>query len=153
MNKKEHLNESIDLTHILKDCPKGTKFYSSIHGELLYSCMYVSSSASQITFIKPDSTSMADGTPITVDYYRDGRYYPNQGECTIFPSIDQRDWSKFTAPWYKQEAKETKDTKEKFDPKTFQPFDKVIIRHDACSEWEVSLFSHRNTYYGIDDLY
>ena len=94
------MNENIDLTQILKDCPKGTKFYSSLHGDLLYSCMYVSSSASKITFIKPDSTSMVDDTPITVDYYRDGRYYPNQGECTIFPSIDQRDWSKFTAPWY-----------------------------------------------------
>ena len=65
------MNENIDLTQILRDCPKGTKFYSSIHGELLYSWMYLSSSASKITFIKPDSTSMADGTPITVDYYRD----------------------------------------------------------------------------------
>ena len=154
------MNENIDLTQILKDCPKGTKFYSSLHGDLLYSCMYLSSSASKITFIKPDSVSMVDeSTPITVDYYRDGRYYPNQGECTIFPSIDQRDWSKFTAPWYKhEEKKEMKENiepnkKEKFDPKTFQPFDKVIIRHDACSEWEVSLFSHRNTYYDIDDLY
>ena len=98
------MNENIDLTQILKDCPKGTKFYSSLHGDLLYSCMYVSSSASKITFIKHDSVSMVDGsTPITVDFYRDGRYFPNQGECTIFPSKDQRDWSKFAAPWYKNE--------------------------------------------------
>ena len=139
MNQKEHLNESIDLTHILKDCPKGTKFYSSIHGELLYSCMYLSSSASKITFIKPDSTSMVDSTtPITVNFYRDGRYYPNQGECTIFPSKDQRDWSKFTAPWYKPEKK---DTKEKFDPKTLQPFDRVL----GClvdSYWKCDIFSN-----------
>ena len=75
------MNENIDLTQILKDCPKGTKFYSSLYGDLLYSCMYVSSSASQITFIKPDSTSMVDSTtPITVNFYRDGRYFPNQGE-------------------------------------------------------------------------
>lgn len=88
--------------------------------------MYVSSSASKITFIKLDSTSILDSTtPITVDYYRDGRYFPNQGECTIFPSIDQRDWSKFTAPWYKHDEK--KDTK-KFDPKTLEVFDKVLAR-------------------------
>ena len=119
------MNENIDLTQILKDCPKGTKFYSSIHGELLYSCMYLSSSASKITFIHPNKTSMTDSTtPISVDYYRDGRYYPNQGECTIFPSIDQRDWNKFTAPWYKQEKKETK----RFDPKTLNVFDKVLAR-------------------------
>ena len=120
------MNENIDLTKILKDCPKGTKFYSSLHGELLYSCMYVSSSASKITFIKTDSVSMVDGTtPITVNYYRDGRYYPNQGECTIFPSKEQRDWSKFTAPWYKKEEKEKP---ERFDPKTLEVFDKVLAR-------------------------
>lgn len=97
------MNENIDLTQILKDCPKGTKFYSSIHGELLYSWMYISSSASTIVFIHPNYTSMMNGTHITVEFYRDGRYYPNQGECTIFPSKDQRDWSKFTAPWYHAE--------------------------------------------------
>ena len=45
---------------------------------------------------------------------------------------EQRDWSKFTAPWYK---------KEKFDPKTLKPFDKVIAR---CSDfnWVCDMFSH-----------
>ena len=118
------MNENIDLTRILKNCPKGTKFYSSLHGDLLFSSIYISSSASKITFIKPDSASIADGTPITVDYYCDGRYYPNQGECTIFPSKDQRDWSKFTAPWYKKEKKDT----ERFDPKVLKAFDKVLAR-------------------------
>ena len=133
------MNENIDLTQILKDCPKGTKFYSSLHGDLLYSCMYLSSSASKITFIKPDSTSMIDGTPITVNYYRDGRYYPNQGECTIFPSIDQRDWNKFTAPWYKHEEK--KETK-RFDPNTLKVFDKVIVRKAYVLYWSCDLFSY-----------
>ena len=133
------MNENIDLTQILKDCPKGTKFYSSLHGDLLYSCMYLSSSASKITFIKPDSTSMIDGTPITVNYYRDGRYYPNQGECTIFPSIDQRDWSKFTAPWYKHEEK--KETK-RFNPNTLKMFDRVIVRKAYVLYWSCDLFSY-----------
>ena len=90
------MNKNIDLTKILKDCPKGWKFYSSIYGDLLYSRMYLSSSAPKITFIKPDSIS-------SVDYYQDGKRYLSQGECTLFPSKDQRDWSKFTAPWYKKE--------------------------------------------------
>ena len=89
------MNENIDLTKILKDCPKGWKFYSSIYGDLLYSRMYLSSSAPKITFIKPDSIS-------SVDYYQDGKRYLGQGECTLFPSKDQRDWSKFEAPWYKK---------------------------------------------------
>ena len=120
------MNENIDLTKILKDCPKGTKFYSSIYGDLLYSCMYSGSFGPKITFIKPDSIS-------SVDYYRDGKRYSNQGECTIFPSKDQRDWSKFTAPWYK---------KEKFNPKTLQPFDKVLVRDDESLTWKINMFSY-----------
>lgn len=127
------MNKNIDLTKILKNCPKGWKFYSSIHGELLYSCMYLSSSASKITFIKPNKTSMFDGSLISVDYYRDGKYFPNQGECVLFPSKDQRDWSKFTAPWYK---------KDKFDPKTLKPFDKVLVRDSNTSTWRCTFYSH-----------
>ena len=121
------MNENIDLTKILKDCPKGTKFYSSIHGDLLYSCMYLRLSVSKITFTKPDSIS-------SVDYYRDGKYYTNQGECTIFPSKDQRDWSKFCAPWLK---------KERFDPNTLQPFDKVLVRDKSDGMWKVDFYSHK----------
>ena len=136
------MNENIDLTKILKDCPKGWKFYSSIHGELLYSCMYLSSSASKITFIKPNKTSMFDGSPISVDYYRDGKYFPNQGECTLFPSKYQRDWSKFTAPWYKKtEWFNPWRKKDKFDPKTLKPFDKVLARDSEVDTWECELLS------------
>ena len=31
---KQVMNENIDLTKILKDCPKGWKFYSSVFGEV-----------------------------------------------------------------------------------------------------------------------
>ena len=30
------MNENIDLTQILKDCPKGTKFYSTVLGEVTF---------------------------------------------------------------------------------------------------------------------
>ena len=126
------MNENIDLTKILKNCPKGWKFYSSIYGDLLYSCIHLRLAFQKITFIKPDSIS-------AVDYYRDGKRYSNQGECTIFPSKDQRDWSKFIAPWYK---------KERFDPKILQPFDKVIAK---CNDfkWVCEMFSHYDISKGI----
>ena len=57
----------------------------------------------------------------------------NLGECCLFPSKDQRDWSKFSAPWYK---------KEKFDPMTLQPFDRVIARSTLNSKWRCTFFSH-----------
>lgn len=107
------MNENINLVEILKDCPKGTKFYSSVYGELIYSGMYTDSLDPKIYFIDENNRS------IIVGYYRDGRLYDTKGECTIFPSKDQRDWSKFEAPWYK---------KDKFDPKTLQPYNKVIAR-------------------------
>ena len=30
------MNENIDLTKILKDCPKGTKFYTPVWGEVVF---------------------------------------------------------------------------------------------------------------------
>ena len=125
------MNENIDLTEILKDCPKGWKFYSSIYGDLLYSCMYSGSFGPKITFIKPDSIS-------SVDYYPDGKRCSSQGECTLFPSKDQRDWSKFTAPWYK------KDKKDRFDPKTLKPYDKVLVKDYSDDGWKVDFYSHKD---------
>ena len=125
------MNENIDLTKILKNCPKGTKFYSSVYGELIYSGMYADSSNSKIYFIDQNSRSMVDGSPIVVSYYRDGRLYATKGECTIFPSKDQRDWSKFGVPQCR---------KERFNPETLKPFDKVITRlHQGI--WCCELFS------------
>ena len=56
------------------------------------------------------------------------------------PSTEQRDWSKFTAPWYK---------KDRFDLKTLQPFDKVLVK--VGSYWRIELFSHMYEYKG--DIY
>ena len=120
------MNEKIDLTKILKGCPKGTKFYTPTWGE--------------VTFIK---INIGCAYPICIitdvydDYVnltKDGRYLsiPNT-ECIIFPSKEQRDWSKFTAPWYK---------KEKFDPKTLKPFDKVIVRDYDNMKWDCDIFSY-----------
>ena len=54
-------------------------------------------------------------------------------EIMLYPSKEQRDWSKFTAPWYK---------KERFDPKTLKPFDKVIVRDGYREIWLCSIFSN-----------
>ena len=93
------MNENINLVEILKDCPKGTKFYSSVYGELIYSNMYTDSLDPKIYFIDENNRS------IIVGYYRDGRLYDTKGECTLFPSKDQRDWYKFVVPQCKKEIK------------------------------------------------
>lgn len=117
------MNENIDLTKILKDCPKWTKFYSTLYGEVAFDkiskeCEY------PIAFVTSNNSNddvTADGRP----------YKLYHGECTLFPSRDQRDWSKFTAPWYKRE---------KFDPKTLKPFDRVICKN-GLDKWHCDFFS------------
>ena len=107
------MNENIDLTKILKDCPKGTKFYTSVWGESSFERIL------ERGFYTIGIDTLSGYKYLT----KEGRYTnADDAECILFPSKDQRDWSKFTAPWYK---------KEKFDPKTLKPFDRVLIRIDG----------------------
>ena len=123
------MNENLDLTKILKGCPKGTKFYSTTYG--------------MVEFIRLDLSSIY---PILVSltssgvgcFTKGGRIFSSYyGECTLFPSKDQRDWSKFVRFWDKPKVK-------KFNPKTLQPFDKVLVRDINNSDWYVDFFSNFN---------
>ena len=118
------MNENIDLTKILKDCPKGTKFYTSVWGE-----------ASFERILERGFYTIGIDTLSGYKYLtKEGRYInADDAECILFPSKDQRDWSKFTAPWYK---------KDKFDPKTLKPFDKVLVSDEHHTRWRCSFFSH-----------
>ena len=117
----------MDLTKILKYCPKGTKLYSTVLGEVSFK-------------------QIIDGAafPIIVDcneelsesFTADGRILNYvDGECILFPSREMRDWTKFTAPWYNN------GKKVRFDPKTLKPFDKVL-GGDSNLKWKVDFFSH-----------
>ena len=118
------MNENIDLTKILKDCPKGTKFYTSVWGESSFERIL------ERGFYTIGIDTMSDYKYLT----KEGRYInADDAECILFPSKDQRDWSKFTAPWYK---------KERFDPKTLNPFDRVLVRNFTDSKWGCNIFSH-----------
>ena len=137
------MNENIDLTKILKDCPKGWKFYSSVYGEVKFETIEFQRLKYRYNSYMPTCNHQIveeDPRPIkfTVQDIEHcvssaGEHIKGKGECTFFPSKDQRDWSKFTAPWYK---------KEKFDPKTLQPFDRVLVRDRDIEHWICSLFSH-----------
>ena len=137
------MNENIDLTKILKDCPMGWKFYSSVYGDVEFVEIY-----SKPVLCNPrpredewlgqeihDSEHPilfdADGFEHRVSSR--GEMIKGCGECTFFPSRDQRDWSKFTAPWYK---------KEKFAPKTLNAFDRVLVRNFKTTKWRCEHFSH-----------
>lgn len=119
------MSENIDLTKILKDCPCGTKLYSTIYGYVTF--CYIDKSAEYPIILTAEGGCYSSVSA-------DGRNYVDfDGECTLFPSREQRDWSKFTAPWYK---------KGKFDPETLQPFDKVLVRNSRTAKWRCEHFSY-----------
>ena len=105
--------------------PKRGKFYSTIYGEVEFEKIRKDSDYPIVLITKHGNNC---------DVLSDGKHYGQyDGECTLFPSKDQRDWSKFTAPWYK---------KEKFDPKTLKEFDKVIVNDTTYHNWKCDIFSH-----------
>ena len=128
------MNENVDLTKILKDCPKGWKFYSSILGDVTFSKIDNSDYPIRFLYFHKDGEEGYGNVSkegLCYNFYN-GECTINNGECTFFPSKDCRDWSKFTAPWYK---------KDKFDPKTLRPFDKVLVRDLLDKKWNCDLFS------------
>lgn len=111
----------MNIAEILKDCPKGTKLYSPIYGE-----------------VKLWEIRLAEAFPITVcfngdsieSFTADGKLYNNcdDAECILFPSKENRDWSTFKVP------------KKEYN---FKAFDKVLVRDLISDTWSAALFSHK----------
>jgi hypothetical protein len=122
------MNNNINIAKILKNCPHDTKFYSTVHGEIFFKEI-IDCASYPLSFV----------TPIGVERFTaKGRLLYDEGaECILFPSKDQRDWSKFTAPWYK--------VGERFDPKTLSTFDKVLVRNSHSSIWHCDTFINIRT--------
>ena len=122
------MNENIDLTKILKNCPKGWKLYTPIFGDV---------ELKEIDTSKVYSVNVKLTSGLIESFTREGKLYDRDyykdTECVLFPSKEQRDWSKFTAPWYK---------KGRVEPKTLMAFDKVLVRNYEIAKWRCDHFSH-----------
>ena len=120
------MNENLNLVEILKDCPIGTKLYSSVHGEVELEEVHLS---------KPDYPIEIRLSNNSLDSFTtDGRLFEEyNGECMLFPSREQHDWSKFNPKKPKQP---------KFNPQTLKPFDKVLVQGSDSANWMVQLFSY-----------
>ena len=129
------MNENLDLTKILDGCPKGTEFYHAGFGRVWFFGIDLDSDYPirlSLNNDPCDNTALTKKGTVNVQY---------DGECILFPSRTQRDWSKFERFWDKTKV-------EKFDPKTLQPFenDKVLVRADKNDCWMAAHFSHVDDY-------
>lgn len=127
------MNENLNLVEILKDCPKGTKFYCPLFGDAYFE--YVAKS--YLTY--PIVVSDTKGNPHL--FCSDGKFVSglDGSECFLFPSKENRDWSTFKAPV------------KKFKVTDFKPFDKILCRNFNTEEWFCSLFSHLRKYFEEDE--
>ena len=114
------MDENINLAKILKDCPKDWSLYSPVCGYVHF-----------VEISAYDNIIVVDRSGNTLRFMSNGMYRQN-GECLLFPSYSNRDWSNF------------KLKTPKFDPKTLQPFAKVLVYdiYDICEGWACTLFSH-----------
>ena len=78
----------MSVVKILKNCPRGTKLYSPIYGEVEFK---------EISVITGSIGCKINGGS-TVYFHSDGTYYKG-GECMLFPSKEQRDWDDFMIPF------------------------------------------------------
>jgi hypothetical protein len=119
----------MNIAEILRKCPKGTKLYSTVYGEVELVCV-------NNNYIFPISCRRRNGYEDS--FTNDGRVYFDypDAECVLFPSKDQRDWSKFGAT-----NKETKPQ--------FKPFDKVLVRDRDDRKWGCDFFCHLGDKEGV----
>lgn len=121
------MNENINLCEILKDCPKGTKFYSTIFGEETY----FAGIDPRTGIPRPISIHGKYGEEMAFQLSRFGHPYADSyGECCLWPSKHVRTWKGWQCP------------KPKFDPKTLKAFDRVLIRDYSHDKWACNYFSH-----------
>ena len=110
------MNENLKLCKILRDCPKGMPLWSPFLGEV------------EFIYVKNDIIYV-DSVGTVFSFFSDGKY-DRDGECMLFPSKYQKDWSKFKILVEKSEV-----PVKRFSLEEFQPFDKVLLRDDDGFKW------------------
>lgn len=117
------MNENIDLVEILKNVPEGTPLWSPIFGD--------------VEFERIDTED--DYYPIVCSTTDDEETFTKEGyiyeafenaECVLFPSREQRDWSKF-------------NTKNRIESIELKPFYRVLVRDLDDEEWHPKLFARK----------
>ena len=135
--KKNDMNENLNLVEILKDVPEGTKLWSPVCGE----CKFHKISANESYPIECMTKNHA-GNFLLVLFTNTGGYDLNfaDGECVLFPSKENHDWSTFKIP--------------KTTHKHFESFQKVLVRkyQNGKFMWVPELYSYYDDSIGVHYL-
>ena len=100
----------MDLVEILKNVPAGTKLWSDIYGEVTFDGVVEDDHRYPIK-------------TLSSKYTKDGKFYFDKGQCILFPSKTQRDWTKF-----------------KFD----LPEGTKVMCSDSEYNWELRIYKGKN---------
>ena len=131
----------MNIAKILKYCPKGTKLYSPVYGD--------------VTLHSIDSVYKK--FPILINDIKgyeyllteEGHYteYPNS-ECVLFPSKDQRDWDEFRLPVKRGDIMMSDGRafiiSDEYANTTMGAYHKYICGIDAMGEFKVSQSNRRH---------
>lgn len=125
-------NEELNLAELLKDCPKGTKFYTPICGEVEF--VTVAINHSDYPIITRDSDD------IKQIFTEKGCYvYSRFAECVLFPSKEQRDWNVWKAEQKKKHQ--------------YQVGDYIIFKgNDNLNPLVYKILDIDNTFYEIEAI-
>ena len=116
--------QKLNLCEILKYCPQGETFWSPMLGDVKLYDIDQEAKTVDVAVESGETWDInTDGTITIGDV--------TSPEVMLYPSREQRDWTKV-----KYEPK-----KERFDPHTLKPFDKVIARKDSEDFWNIDFFS------------
>lgn len=86
------MENKINIAEIFRDCPKDTKLYSPLFGEVELKTIHDLHFPIVTEIVNEEYKLMSK----KVDFTKDGTFFeiPNT-ECLLFPSSEMRDWTKF----------------------------------------------------------
>ena len=131
----------MNIAKLLKYCPKGTKLYSTVFGEVKFSEIYPNNMI--VVIIKDDFKRV---------FHKDGSY-SEYGECVLFPSKDQRDWDKFRLPVKKGDIMMSGGRafiiSDEYANTTIDAYHKYICGIDTTGAFKISQSNHHwtNSFY------
>ena len=127
------MEQKLIIAEILKNKPRGTKLYSTVHGKCTFEA--ITDEIFKINFCTSKFGLMQAGECTLIKF---GNMFED-GECIIFPSKEMRDWAKFS--WKKGDVLVSEDGTahlifEKFTDDTYTTF--IGKYHYANNDYYVS---------------